>query len=433
MRALEDIRNRLLEGTSDVNDYLPASAAFIGAGLIWVVIIICAVVLFAFEKTKELDFTVEGRPGSRRSIFSSHIVSSESGFSETSVLQTALLDARYNFQTLFLALVQASFSMLVLGGVQLNFELTCFIVLMVVCVWTFFIGIFMTFWMSFVADDQVNDTIYTSNRSLRDLTQELRGSSRLLFVRHFVEVSILKPMCDMHEISAHDIYQDIGREGSRTFLLGLGQIILLCMYTWSIMDDGKPDLSNARIYQFYCWGIVMQIAYLSGQDVVLKSFTNHMTFWGNVFCASRKGYAYTWEPAKYLLYHRPRITMSGSVSRFNNEACVRLKHTPFLWFRFLLSTIVNVGGLSIITLLLPLQLSADGDPLKFVLSAVGAYYILGIDDYSDPVKYSLVIENDEPGIMEMTSMGGPQGGHGNDLEIGNPPPDDFRYSSYMSY
>ena len=84
----------------------------------------------------------------------------------------------------------------------------------------------------------------------------------------------------MTEIHAGDIYQDIGRDGSRTMFAWIGQIILLSMYAWDVVDDGKPDLSNERLYSFYCCGIVMQIAYMSGQDILYKSIHSHLVLLG---------------------------------------------------------------------------------------------------------------------------------------------------------
>ena len=87
------------------------------------------------------------------------------------------------------------------------------------------------------------------------------------------------------------------------------------------------------------------------------------------------------------------VLSSGSVRGFGSQASVRLSNTPFLWLRFLLSSVINIGGLNIITLLLPLQLASSDDPLGFVMSSVGAYYILGIDDYSEPIIYKLTKRN----------------------------------------
>jgi hypothetical protein len=233
-------------------------------------------------------------------------------------------------------------------------------------------------------------------------------------------------MVNLSHISAGDIYQDIGRDGTRTFLLGMGQLILLGMYTWSILDDGKPDLSDRRLYIFYCLGISIQVSYLSGQDVLYKSFYSHLTFWGNVFCAARQGRTYTWEPPKYLLYNRPRMALSGSVRRSNTDATIRLHDTFTLRMRFFVSTAVNVGGLSIITLLLPLQLANSGDPQSFVLSAVGAYYILEMDDYNEHVTYSLVMDQ-FPAATEMTIFSH----ESNNLESGAVSADDL-YTKYTS-
>jgi hypothetical protein len=106
---------------------------------------------------------------------------------------------------------------------------------------------------------------------------------------------------------------------------------------------------------------------------------------------------------------------------------MRLHDIFILRLRFCVSTAVNVGGLSIITLLLPLQLANNGDPQSFVLSAVGAYYILEMDDYSEHVTYSLVTDQ-LPADTEMTKMT-----HGSiNLESSAASKDDL-YTQYTLY
>ena len=399
-RSLQDV----------TSDFQPAHVAFLAAAAIWVVIIICFLILVALQYIREREYLNASGRGKdvdwTKSLTRSVIMDTESilatSEADLSVRQSAVIDAKYNFQTLFLALAQASVSMLILGGIQIDFNLTLKILFGAVCGWTLFLGIFATLWMSYVSEtigeDGDGDEGPTSAHSSTDalllsLKDELRRSP-LLFVRHFIELSLFKPMINVSEIHAGDIYQDIGREGSRTLLLGVGQIILLTMYAWDVVDDGKPDLSNERIYGFYCCGIIMQIAYMSGQDILYKSIHSHLSFWGNVLRAARMQNTYTWEPPRYLLYHRPRMVLaSGSVRGFGSQASLQLSNTPFLWLRFLFSTIVNIGGLNIITLLLPLQLASDDDPLGFVMSSVGAYYILGIDDYSEAIVFKLMERN----------------------------------------
>jgi hypothetical protein len=395
--------SRLLESDSDANDFFPAKAAFLIAGVIWLLILVfvIVVVLSAMQHSKERDLQLSWRQKFGRYFSQSDDIGSVG--SDISVQQTAALDSRFNLQTILLALVQASFSMLILGGIQLNFHLTCTIVLSVLTAWTFLSGVYMTIWMSHVAEKAVSEAKnYTSDRSLRALKVEMHKNP-LSFLSHYVEISFLRPMVNLSQMSAGDIYQDFGRDEARTFLLGVGQLILLCMYTLSIIDDGKPDFSDIRLYTYYCLGIFMQVSYLSGHDVLYKSFYNHLTFWGNVFCAARQGHSYTWEPPKYLLYKRPKLVLSGSVRQNNIDATMRLHDNLILRMRFVLSTAINVGGLSIITLLLPLQLATSQDPRDFVFSAVGAYYIREMDSYDEPVMYSLVTDP-LPADTEMTKM-----------------------------
>ena len=430
-RALEDAAD-----ASSASDYQPASMAFLSAGAIWVVIVVCFILLILLQYKREREYLIASGRGQdvdwtaslTRSILVSSDVSAKSD-ADINIRKSSMLDARYNFQTIFLALVQASISMAILGGIQLNFGATIRIVVYAVLAWTILIGVIATLWMSYVSEtigenafDDVNGNATGSNSRrqklsrqpastptdtvLHNLKHELHGNP-LLFAKNFVEMSFFKPLINTSQLVAGDIYQDIGRDGSRTLLLGLGQIILLSMYAFNVVDDGKPDLSSQRLYSFYCCGIFIQIAYMSGQDVLLKSIHSHFSFWGNALRAARMNNTYCWEPPSYLMYHRPHMVLtSGSVRGFGNEATIRLSNSLFLWLRFLCSTIINVGGLNIITLLLPLQLASNDDPLHFVMASVGAYYILGIDDYGEPIRYNLVMQNDVPVGNNMASHTG---------------------------
>ena len=420
-----NIVTRGLEDAADASsDYQRASVAFISAAVIWVVIVVCFIVLVLLQYKREREYLVACGRGQdvdwTASLTRSILVSSDNILAKSdadiNIRKSSMLDARYNFQTIFLALVQASISMAILGGIQLNFEKTIRIVCYAVLGWTVLIGVIATLWMSCVPEtvgENAFDEVNTGNDRrqklsrqpandptdtvLHNLKHELHGNP-LLFAKHFVEMSFFKPLINTSQLVAGDIYQDVGRDGSRTLLLGLGQIILLSMYAFNVVDDGKPDLSNQRLYSFYCCGILMQIAYMSGQDVLLKSIHSHFSFWGNALRAARMNNSYCWEPPTYLMYHRPHMVLtSGSVRGFGNEATIRLSsNSLFLWLRFLCSTIINVGGLNVITLLLPLQLASNDDPLNFVMASVGAYYILGIDDYGEPIRYNLVMQNDVP-------------------------------------
>jgi len=410
--------------TGGDSDYQPASVAFLSAAAICVVIVLCFFVLVLLQYKREREYLVAAGRGKdvdwTASLTRSILVNSDNVLANSdadiNIRKSSMMDARYNFQTIFLALVQASISMAILGGIQTNFNATIRIVFYAVLTWTILIGIVGILWMSYVSetigedapDEDNNDDEHNDRRRkfinktnpadtiLHNLKNELHGNP-LVFAKHFIELSFFKPLINTSELVAGDIYQDIGRDGSRTLLLGLGQIILLSMYVFNVVDDGEPDLSSQRLYSFYCCGILMQIAYMSGQDVLLKSIYSHFSFWGNALRAARMKNTYCWEPPKYLMYHRPHMVLtSGSVRGFGNEATIRLSNSAFFWLRFLCSTVINVGGLNLITLLLPLQLASNDDPLNFVMASVGAYYILGIDDYGEPMRYNLVMQNDMP-------------------------------------
>jgi len=422
-RVLED--GAYASSSTGDDDYQPASVAFLSAAAIWVVIVVCFIVLVLLQYKREREYLVASGRGKdvdwTASLTRSILVSSDNVLAKSdadiNIRKSSMLDVRYNFQTIFLALVQASISMAILGGIQMNFDTTIRIVFYAIFTWTILIGIVAILWMSFVSetigenedDDDDDDDEHNDRRRkfikqpanptdtiLHNLRNELHGNPPV-FAKHFIELSFFKPLINTSELVAGDIYQDIGRDGSRTLLLGLGQIILLSMYAFNVVDDGEPDLSSQRLYSFYCCGILMQIAYMSGQDVLQKSIYSHFSFWGNALRATRMKNTYCWEPPTYLMYHRPHMVLtSGSVRGFGNEATIRLSNSPFLWLRFLCSTIINVGGLNVITLLLPLQLASNDDPLNFVMASVGAYYILGIDDYGEPMRYNLVMQNDVP-------------------------------------
>lgn len=398
--------------TSWDGDYLPPRAAFRAAALIWIFIVSVVVLFGVIQNRRERELVSASGCGgcgddqSRTGTGGTSRPPSEGALDfdrEQAVRQTVALDARYNLQTLALALVQASFSMLILGGSQIDFRLTWIVVFGVVAAWTFLFGALLAVWMSRGAVDDFLGVDFSSADEADSegaagfkeeaLLQSLSFERGLLFLRHYVVFTLFRPMSgNSDRIVARDIYQDFGRDASRTFLLGIGQMILLSMYIWSIVDDGRPDFSDERTYKFYCLGIFLQVAYVAGKDVLYQSTYNHLSFWGNVLRAARRGACYEWTPPEFLLYHRPRMAITGSVRGYRYGACVRLRNSPFLWFRFLLSTAVNVGGLSIITLLLPMQLASNDEPLRFVLSAVGAYYILAVDDYGEPVIYNLVPE-----------------------------------------
>ena len=96
--------------------------AFLSAGAIWVVIVVCFILLILLQYKREREYLIASGRGQdvdwtaslTRSILVSSDVSAKSD-ADINIRKSSMLDARYNFQTIFLALVQASISMAILG------------------------------------------------------------------------------------------------------------------------------------------------------------------------------------------------------------------------------------------------------------------------------------------------------------------------------
>ena len=135
--------------TGGDSDYQPASVAFLSAAAICAVIVLCFFVLVLLQYKREREYLVAAGRGKdvdwTASLTRSILVNSENVLANSdadiNIRKSSMMDARYNFQTIFLALVQASISMAILGGIQTNFNATIRIVFYAVLTWTILIGI----------------------------------------------------------------------------------------------------------------------------------------------------------------------------------------------------------------------------------------------------------------------------------------------------
>mmetsp|Transcript_10226 Transcript_10226/g.28680 ORF Transcript_10226/g.28680 Transcript_10226/m.28680 type:complete len:197 (-) Transcript_10226:968-1558(-) len=187
-RVLED--GAYASSSTGDDDYQPASVAFLSAAAIWVVIVVCFIVLVLLQYKREREYLVASGRGKdvdwTASLTRSILVSSDNVLAKSdadiNIRKSSMLDVRYNFQTIFLALVQASISMAILGGIQMNFDTTIRIVFYAIFTWTILIGIVAILWMSFVSetigenedddddDDKRSMTSCRASRNLMDAT-----------------------------------------------------------------------------------------------------------------------------------------------------------------------------------------------------------------------------------------------------------------------
>jgi hypothetical protein len=183
------------------------------------------------------------------------------------------------------------------------------------------------------------------------------------------------------QLEATNTFEDMTSPTFRTFLIGMVQFVLMLLYVAGIRTTAQPEFDEGCDYDnpiatctkktsyvyYYCLGVFVQVGYVIGTDQ-WKSNVDSVEFWANAFHAVFADG--TWEP-------EPSI---GNTSRL------------VLFCRFFYSTVVNTTGLVSIILLLPLQV-AVGDPevvpLDFVLNVVAAFYIIEMDDLSEPQAFSV--------------------------------------------
>lgn len=222
-----------------------------------------------------------------------------------------------------------STSFLILGSVQMNFEITFIVIVSLACFYGLVISVCGAWQASshFTCPNDENgcNTVEVDNR-----------------------------------------FQDFGNSFTGTFLLGCTQITLICVYILAVFEGGRPEFKERRIYIFYCLGSVIQIGYIVGKDLVRQLiFINSKghAFWARMLNNSREnGITYDW---KY---------------RWDNKLT---QHE--IWLRMLFSILVNQVGMQLLLALLPLQLASSTNPFDFVLNAVAAYFVIEMDDIETKV------------------------------------------------
>mmetsp|Transcript_17449 Transcript_17449/g.24532 ORF Transcript_17449/g.24532 Transcript_17449/m.24532 type:complete len:648 (-) Transcript_17449:50-1993(-) len=207
--------------------------------------------------------------------------------------------------------------------------------------------------------------------------------SFLIFIAIFYYSSFGSPTEEWchKEFVAKNKYEHLGLPLIDIVVLGIGQVTLLVLYCWSLADAGSPNFSNSREYTFYLLGILMQVAY--GHDKkIWKSVYHHALFWISTLRTLRKA------DDEYEGYIT--ATMNDSETMFS------LRENSHLYMRFLISSFVNVTGLFIIMMGLPLQVATEQVPLDFVLNVVAGFYIVEWDDLDEgeEVKFQCVAKED---------------------------------------
>ena len=268
--------------------------------------------------------------------------------------------------TLMLVLGSMIPSLLVLGGIQCNFQATMLVITIV--------PIFLVVGKAL--------RIFFLFSSLRKQYYRIKRVGDMKGLAYF-------EAC-LRKFEVHTVFADPDEPLARVVLVGSSQIILLGMYVWGLWVHGKPDFGDPRPYVYYYAGMFVLVAYVAGKmagdmDTSLKQFAQQ---WRRSIQGGGK-------PAQREIVNRPLTIFSSPMFWAFYFVGVDLYENDYRWasegeitmatllLRSCLDTIVNTAGLFYIMVGLPIQACYNNGPVDFVLTAVAAFYILEMDDTRD--------------------------------------------------
>ena len=133
------------------------------------------------------------------------------------------------------------FNFIILGLFQMNFHITFFVIVAVICVY----GCITVAHFNVMA----NKCGQLDERMVRD-----------------------------DDVEINDRYKDFGGDLFGTILIGCVQVILIFMFTVAVYQNGGPDFSDRRTFVFYVLGSLVQVAYTISRGA-LKRQAESNSFW----------------------------------------------------------------------------------------------------------------------------------------------------------
>jgi hypothetical protein len=234
-----------------------------------------------------------------------------------------------------------SWSSLFLGGIQMNFQITFFVVMGGFVLYTRF--------------DPKYTEVYKYHKGTKNRSEEKK-------------------------LEARDIYQDFTTSFIRCFLIFILQIMLVFLYLLSVWDNGRPCFANYIQYIFYVLGVIAGAVYHVFEDMFQLKFTQrHQLLWVETHDAANGNLT---------------ITFKNDDQDREEEKEEEYTISCWEWYaRRFMSILVNVYAANLIIFLLPLQVAQSEQPLNFVLNVVAAKYILQLDNHStwdaDPKSFTI--------------------------------------------
>jgi len=250
-------------------------------------------------------------------------------------------------------------NMLILGGVQQNFIVTCIVIAMPASIYFLFFLIEMITLLGpslGTIMDKVIKKRHTTIENLSDYKKSPLFEDLADFFSAYFGI-------DPNEFIATEKLEDLGIEFFRNILIGGSQVSLLAAYMAGVYLQGRPDFGDPTTYLYYNLGVLVQTSYVVGKGLINRSLIS-ILFWCKVSLATNDGEVLQDEKGRQIVLKNKRVTL----------IC-----------RMFVSAMVNGWGLFWTITLLPLQLASSESFTDFVLNAIAVFFIVELDDL-DPEK-----------------------------------------------
>jgi hypothetical protein len=267
-----------------------------------------------------------------------------------------------NDDPIFTMVRVSSQSLLFLAGFQVNYLLT----LVVMCVYYTVISVTdsLRVIISLNEADRLQDLVEVSKRDRRFLASTLTLMAKS---NGTTNVAI--------DLKTQNVYEDISRNMTVVMLVFLTQSVLIAfvvvdafgLETHTVMDktNNVPIVGTLGSYLVYVLGIFMQCVYILGPKTNFGTSEQNPHFWLQLLLAAKKyGCQCSWTTDEDGVKHT-RVLRPGDWN---------------LWFRFLLSFLINGVGFHVLVHALPIQVAGQSNLTGIVIRAVGMMYLVDLDD-----------------------------------------------------
>lgn len=277
------------------------------------------------------------------------------------LFRSALVTLGDDDEPLFTILRTFSQGFLLLGGFQLNYQLT-FRVLLVAY---FFVSLRDTFRVL---------VAYNANKKVEDfVVVPSKGHKKKGVVAYHQPTG---QQGSWIELKTKNIYENLSRDFLVVGMVFTTQALLIAFVVIDVYNDKDshtniagtetvPVVGTNSSYCIYILGIFMSVVYLVGPKTNFGQSKENPHYWVQLLLIAK---------------------LTGATCKWHNPVkgqAIRIQLRPGdkrIWLRFFLSFLVNGWGYHVLVHLLPIQVAAESSFTGVVFRAVGMMYLIDLDD-----------------------------------------------------